>query len=112
MTIFDLFIAIMGIYMIMEAFKMKRTGEISKTVVNEKEINHCKDKKGFIDFVYTKAIVFGVILMLYGILDYVNKHIYSFGVVLDIVMLVVFIGGFVWFMKQLSKARGKFFGFR
>ena len=102
----------MGIYMIMEAFKMKSTGEISKTVVNEKEINHCKDKKGFIEYICPKAIVFGVVLILYGVLDYVNEYVYSFGVVLDIIILVIFIGGFVWFMKQLSKARGKFFGFR
>lgn len=112
MTMFDLIITIMGIYMIMEAIKMKNTGELSKTVINEKEMNHCKDKKGFIDFVYPRAIVFGGFLILYGVLDYVNEYVYSFGVVLDIIILILFVGGFIWFMKQLSKARGKFFGFR
>ena len=112
MTIFDLVITIMGIYMIIEANRMKKTGELSKTVINEKEINHCKDKKGFIEYIYPKAIIFGGGLILYGVLDYVNEYVISFGVVLDIIILVLFIGGFVWFTKQLSNGRKKFFGFR
>lgn len=112
MTTFDLIIVVMGIYMITEAYRMKKTGELSKTVVNEKEINHCKDKKGFIDFVFPKSITFGVILILFGILDFANTYMGTFGAILDIVILIVFVAGFIWFSKQLGIARKNFFGYR
>lgn len=107
MTIFDVVIAGFGIYMIAAALKMKKTGEISSAVITPEEIAKCKDKKGFIDFIYWKEAVFGVMVILAGVLGIVNEHVVSLGA-FNIVELVVFLGAFIWFQTQLNKARKVF----
>ena len=43
MLIFDVVIAIFGVYMIGAALKMKKTGKISSAVITAEEIARCRD---------------------------------------------------------------------
>ena len=47
MLIFDVVIAIFGVYMIAAALKMKKTGKISSRVITEDEFARCTKKKKF-----------------------------------------------------------------
>ena len=51
MLIFDVVIAIFGVYMIGAALKMKKTGKISSAVITAEEIARCRKTKEFITFI-------------------------------------------------------------
>ena len=55
MLIFDVVIAIFGVYMIGAALKMKKTGKISSAVITAEEIARCRKTKAFIAFIYCSA---------------------------------------------------------
>lgn len=107
MLIFYVVMMGFGVYMIGAAFKMKKTGEISSAVITEEEIAKCKNKQGFIEFVYWKEAIFGVMIILVGALGIINDKVVSLGI-FNIVELVVFLGAFVWFQNSLRKAREQF----
>lgn len=107
MLIFYVVMMGFGVYMIGAAFKMKKTGEISSAVITEEEIAKCKNKQEFIEFVYWKEAIFGVMIILVGTLGIINDKVVSLGI-FNIVELVVFLGAFVWFQNSLRKAREQF----
>lgn len=106
-TIFDVVITIFGLYMIGAALKMKKTGEISSAVITAEEIARCRDKKGFIAFIYWKEAVFGALIVVVGILGIINDQVVSLGIY-NLVEMVVFLAAFLWFQSQLRRAREQF----
>lgn len=109
MELFDIIIIGFGIYIIFTSIRMKQTGEISTIVMNREEIPKCRDKSGFIDFVYKKTIVFGVIAALFGVLGFINDTMFSLGAMVNWIGIAVFVVMFVWFTRTLRTARKKFF---
>ena len=109
MVVFDVVIAVLGIYLIYSAIQMKKTGEISNVIVNPEEIAKCKNKRGFIDFIYDKVMLFGVVSLVFGILGGINDGVYSFGKIFTVISVSVFVLAWFWFSNQLRKGRDKFF---
>lgn len=107
MTIFDVVIVIFGIYMVAAGLKMKKSGVISAVLVTEKEIAACKDKKGFIDFMYWKEALFGGLVALLGALGLVDSFLVSIAH-FSIVQMLTFLAAFFWFCHELTGAREKF----
>ena len=107
MTIFDVVIAIFGVYMVGAALKMKKTGEISSAVITAEEIAKCRDKKGFIAFIYWKEALFGALIIVVGILGIINDQIVSLGG-FNVIEMLIFLAAFIWFQSQLRKAREHF----
>lgn len=107
MTIFNAIIVIFGLYMVIAALKMKKSGEISSTVIAQEEIASCRDKNGFIDFMYWREAAFGGIVFLMGVLGLVNDLVISLGK-FSLVQMVLFLGAFFWFQHELGKARRTF----
>ena len=107
MTIFDVVITIFGLYMIGAGLKMNKTGEISSAVITAEEIKRCRDKKGFIAFIYWKEAAFGAMIVLVGVLGFINDQIVPLGA-FTFVEMSVFRGAFFWFQNQLKKARELF----
>lgn len=107
MLIFYVIMMGFGVYMIGAALKMKKTGEISSVVITEEEIAKCKNKQGFIEFIYWKEALFGIMIILVGALGIINDKVISLGV-FNIVELVVFLAAFLWFQNSLCKAREQF----
>lgn len=99
MFLFDIVIMLLGIYMIFAALKMRKTGEISPVIITPEEIARCRDKSGFIAFMYWKEAVFGGILTVVGVLGVVNDKL---------IELLLFLAAFLWFQEELRKARAKF----
>lgn len=107
MIIFNIVIMGFGIYMIAAALKMKKTGVISSAVITEEEIAKCKDKKGFIEFMYWREAFFGVLIIIVGALGLVDDLVVSLGI-FNIIEMLVFLAAFLWFQTGLRKAREKF----
>ena len=82
MLIFDVVIAIFGVYMIGAALKMKKTGKIS-------------------------SAVFGALIIAVGVLGIINDKVVSLGA-FNVVELLIFLAAFLWFQSQLRKAREQF----
>lgn len=109
MAIFDLIIGGFGVYLIFTAFKMRKTGEISTIVVNKEDINKCKDKAGFIDFIFTKAVAFGLVALLFGVVSFINDSVFAMGAAVNWIGMIVFLILWIWFTHALRKGREKFF---
>lgn len=108
MVVIDVVIVGFGLYMIFSGLKMKKTGEISSAVITEEEIKNCRKKREFIDFIYWKEAVFGCFMCMTGIIGLVNELVVSIGK-LAFVEMLVFLGAFLWFQRELRIARETFF---
>ena len=107
MAVFDIVIIGFGIYMIVAGVKMKKTGEISSMVLAEEELKKCKDKDGFINYIYWKEAIFGAVMAVTGILGLVNELVKSLGK-FNYVEVVLFLAVFLWFWRELGAAREKY----
>ena len=94
MLIFDVVIAIFGVYMIGAALKMKKTGKISSAVITAEEIARCRKTKEFITFIYWKEAVFGALIIAVGVLGIINDKVVSLGA-FNVVELLIFLAAFV-----------------
>ena len=86
----DILIVFSGAYLVYAAVQMKRTGEITSSAI----IGKGNDPKGFIEYMYLKSVIMGVLVMLSGALDYMNDlywNIPYFGIVMCGVFLVMII---------------------
>lgn len=107
MTVFDVVIAVFGIYMVVAGLKMKKTGEISGALITPEEVAACKDRDGFVGFIYWKEAIFGGIIILVGILGVINEQVVSLGR-FNLIEMLAFFGAFLWFQHELRVAREKF----
>ena len=107
MLIFDAVIILFGAYMMISAFRMKKSGKITSMVLAEEELKKVKDAKGFIDFLYWREMLFGFLVMVVGILGVLNETILPIGKA-GILEALIFLAAFVWFQNSLAKAREKF----
>lgn len=107
MFLFDIVIMLLGIYMIFAAFKMRKTGEISPVIITPEEIARCRNKSGFIAFMYWKEAVFGGVLAAVGVLGVVNDKVIALNAY-NVIELLLFLAAFLWFQEELRKARAKF----
>ena len=107
MLIFDVVIAIFGVYMIGAALKMKKTGKISSAVITAEKVATCRKAKQIIAFIYWKEAVFGALIIAVGVLGIINDKVVSLGA-FNVVELLIFLAAFLWFQSQLRKAREQF----
>lgn len=107
--IFDVIIAILGIYLVYSCFRMNKSGELSTFIIHREEILRCKDKKAFIDATFKPTLIFGMVAMLYGGLAFVNDSIAPLGKVFDIGGAIIFLAVLVWFALFMKKEKTKYF---
>lgn len=107
MLLFDVVILIFGVYMMGSALRMKKTGVISQTVITPEEIAKCRDKQGFIAFMYWKEALFGGLIALVGLLGIINNLVVSLGA-FNVAEMLVFLAAFLWFQNELRRAREKY----
>lgn len=106
--IFDIILFFLGIYLVFLSGKMKKQGKISDWILAEEERKKCKKPKEFIAYLAPRAIIFGGLMAIVGILGLINDtglfKIPYWSPVELIVFLVIF--GVFW--TQLRRAREKF----
>lgn len=109
MIVFDVIIAILGIYIIFMTYKMKKEQEVPGLFVAPEEMNRCRDKAGFINFLTPRGMAFGVIATAFGAEGIVNDLIVQMSQIINVVVILLFIVAWVWFSKQLRKGKELFF---
>ncbi|MBD5551322.1 MAG: hypothetical protein HDQ96_09110 [Lachnospiraceae bacterium] len=91
----DIIIVLSGAYLIYASIQMKRTGEISSAIVGKGyDLKKAKDPAGYIEYIYPKSIILGIIVMLSGGADYLNDKYWNlpyFALIVCGVFLVVLI---------------------
>lgn len=91
----DILIVFCGAYLIYISVQMKRTGEINSSIVGKRiDMKKAKDPQGYIDYMYLKTIIMGIIVMASGALNYLNDNYWdipNFGVIASGVFFVVII---------------------
>lgn len=104
----DILIIFSGGYLIYSSVQMKRTGEVSSALVGKGyDLKKAKDPKGYIEYMYLKSIIMGVIVMIGGSLDYLNEQYWGipyFALIVCGAFLVVII----IFSKILITAQKKY----
>lgn len=88
---FDILIVLCGIYIIYTVVKMKRYGKINPSVLLGKSVteNMIKDKEGFINYMYPKAMALGVVTVICGVIDYLFSSYTIVGFVIMVTFLVI-----------------------
>lgn len=104
MTVFDGIMLIFGFYMAAAAMKMKKSGRIGNVMLTEEENASCRDKEGWINYMYWREAVFGGILVLTGGSGVASDLLFSAGY-WDYVKMVLFFLAFCWFYGSLRRAR-------
>lgn len=103
----DIVIAILGIYLLYVAFKMKKTKKIDRFVVAEEVLRVCKDEEGFAEYLSKKMFIFAGVLTLTGILMAVHEAVYDLGYLLYVIVAIA-VGVFLWFYKSLTDGKNKY----
>lgn len=90
----DIIIIVSGAYLVYVAIQMKRTGEITSSAIIGKgcDVKKAKDPQGFIDYMYMKSIIMGVLVIISGAVDYMNDvywNIPYFGLAVCGIFLVI-----------------------
>lgn len=109
MVIFDIIILGLGIYEMYSAFKMKKDRVVGNLFVASEELPHCKNMDGFIDYLYPKAVIFGVISIVFGVECLIDDLLLDVGNVINAIALIAFLGSWIWFSHMLRKGRTEFF---
>ncbi len=106
--IFDVIVLLLGIYLIFNAIKMKKTDSIPTMLLGPKEIKMCKNPYGFIDYMFPFILVFGIVCVVFGIFNIVADAILHLPGIYDGIAVVVLLAVWFWFSMMLRKAKNRF----
>ena len=107
--IIELIITIVGLYLLLEAYKMKKHNKVSNFVIPEASLNTCRDMKGLSDFLFPKLLTFGIILTIVGVIRLIDATVYDIGNWNLIVGLIAIVA-FCVFYKQMQDGKTKYCG--
>ena len=110
-TIIDIIVAGVGIYLIYLIYLAKYKGQIHQTFIwrRDDNPNKCRDKEGFVNYLFPRVIVCGVILFADGLIGIINRHIVTFFEMFDLVSIVVTFAVIIAFGFFASKAMKTYF---
>ncbi|NLL77613.1 MAG: hypothetical protein GX235_10270 [Clostridiales bacterium] len=76
-NLFDFLIIISGVYLIYSAVSMKVTGKISggALVSKDVDVNKIRDTEGFINYMFGKALLMGILTCAIGLMGIVTSRI-------------------------------------
>lgn len=109
LNIFDILIALSGVYLIYEAVRMKRTGDITGGVIVSKEVdvNNIRDKEGFIKYMFGKVFAMGILALIVGVVGMINSWLKG-PVFLSLIGVLAYLAVLILFAVASVKARKKF----
>lgn len=109
-TILDMIIIGCGIYVLYGYYQLKTKGIIKEGLLLPKGLSpkRCKDKDGYIADMAPKLLIYGIIMLVCGVVGYLQSLFQKYDA-LYLVMLVAFLGVTIWFSKQTKKAIAKYF---
>ena len=108
LIIFDVIVALLGVYLIYNAIKMKKTDEIPGLLLGPKEMKLCKNPYGFIDYMFPFILIFGIVCTLFGIVSVIGDAILHLSGIFDGIAVIILLAVWFWFSMMLRKAKNKY----
>lgn len=110
-SIIDLIVLGCGIYSLYTVYEMKKTGEIKTgwLISNQIDIKSCNDKAGYIDYISSRTIILGIIIIIYGAIGSINSFVVELPSFLIYGSMIVFFICLIWFAISSSKANKIYF---
>ena len=105
----EIVITFVGLYLVFEAYKMKKHNKVSNFVVPQASLNTCKDIPGLANYLWWKLLVFAFILTAVGVIRLIDATIYDIGKWNWAVGLVAIIA-FCVFYKLMQDGKTKYCG--
>lgn len=106
--IFDIILALLGIYLIVTSFLMRRQGRVSTLLISEDEQKKCKKQKEYVAFMFPRMLAFAVVCTLVGAVGIINDLKLIVIPYWGMIELGVFLVAFFVFYTQMRDARLKF----
>jgi len=108
MDIITLFLFGGGIYLIFINIKMKVSGQIPKALVSSKiNLERAKDIPGYINYMYIRGIIFGIILSAFSAITIVKDYFAIDSIVLFVMQVIEFVA-IIYYAVVASKATTKY----
>lgn len=107
MLVMDIIIAILGMYLMFTANKMKKTKKIDRFIVAEETMRLCKDEASFTEYLSKRMLIFAAVLTISGLVMAIHETFFDLGYGFYVVVTITVVG-FLWFYKSLTDGRDKF----
>ncbi len=106
----DIIIIICGGYVLYVYYLLKMKGEIKESLLLPKDISaaKCKDKTAYIAEISPKVLIYGVAVVIFGILGLSESQWGLLGYNIYLVVLLAFAVATVWFARVSKKAVKKY----
>ncbi|MCR4587670.1 MAG: hypothetical protein K5682_04610 [Lachnospiraceae bacterium] len=107
---FDIFLIIIGVYVLVVVCTMKATGKLSNNMLvgRNVKIETARDPKGFIDAIFKKTIICGIANIVCGCADFINVTLLGGIWWFKIPVMIVYVIVMVWYTKESGKAQQDF----
>jgi len=106
LILFDAMIFLYGAYAIYSSVRMKQTGQLN-TLFTGMATGQVRDVKGYIDYIYGRAIVMGAMAAVFGAVGFFNDYVRPVPSVMR-ALILLFLTVCVWFYISLSRGKRKF----
>lgn len=108
MIIFGAAIIFIGIYLIVQAVKMKNSKElIGNPILAEEDARKCKDKTGFITYIFGREVAAGIAVIILGV-ALVAKELFAGAAMIANIVIVLTLLVVLFFLYALGEARKKY----
>lgn len=101
----DLLFVGCGVYVLYAFYLMKTKGEIKENVLLSRDISvsKCKDKAGYIKYMTPRLLVFGIVLLIIGIVSLIGDYFKIWGMG-SLIILAIGLIVMVWFVMITRKS--------
>ena len=106
--VFDVIITALGAYLLYLSQKMRNEGRVPPILVTPEEMRGCRNEKAFVAFLFPRVLAFALTDLLFGVAGLYNDVIYNLGDAVNAVLVIIFIGMWIWFSLQLRKGKRDF----
>ena len=105
----DIVIAAYGAYLIYAAFNLKKNGEIGGAVWSKDlPMRKCKEKEGFMKFMFPRLLVSGILILVNGILGILDDKM-GLPLPLSQLPMAIILFVVVWYILYARKAQKLYF---
>ncbi len=106
----DGIIIICGLYILYAAITMRAGGEIQSVLMSKNlDVKKCKDLEGYKRYLFPRALVMGVVTVLFGAAGMVNAYVMELGMIYS-GLLVLVLAVLVWYFVDYRRGIQRFWG--
>lgn len=109
-SILDVIFVGAGMYVLYAWVLLKTKGEITTSILMNKDVNlnKCKDLEGYKTYIAPRLLIFGIACLLYGAAGLINSYVMELPLALYGAIMAVFFVVLIWFALAARKGVQKF----